>query len=62
MSKQAKLIIASLLALISSLIIPIFTQWYFQQTGMYPIGFWFIYILGGIVSIIAIATDNFKNI
>lgn len=61
MSKQAKLIIASLLALISSLIVPIFTQWYYQQTGMYPVGFWFVYILGGFISIMAIVTDNFKD-
>jgi hypothetical protein len=61
MNKTTKLIIAFVMATISALLIPIFTQWYYQQTGIYPIGFWFVWILGGIFSIIGIATNNFKD-
>lgn len=61
MSKKAKLYIAFILASISALFIPIFAQWYYQKTGMYPIGFIFVWVVGGFISIIAIATDNFDG-
>jgi hypothetical protein len=61
MNKTTKLIIAFVMATISALFIPIFTQWYYQQTGIYPIGFWFVWILGGFVSMIGIVTNNFKD-
>lgn len=61
MNKTTKLIIAFIISILGSLIIPVFTQWYTQQTGIAPIGFYIVYVLGSFVSIFSIATDNFKD-
>jgi hypothetical protein len=61
MSKTTKLVIAFIMSLIGSLMMPIFTQWYYQSTGIDPIGFWFVYVIGSFISIMAIATNNFKD-
>jgi hypothetical protein len=62
MKKTTKLAIVFVISIIGSLLIPIFTQWYEQQTGMTPIGFYFVYGIGSVFSIFAIATNNFKDI
>lgn len=62
MNKTTKLIIAFVMATISALLTPIFCQWYYEKTGIYPIGFLFVWITGGFTSIIAIVTDNFKGL
>ena len=61
MNKMTKLAIALAISIIGSLMIPIFTQWYEQQTGMTPIGFYFVYVMGSFFSIFTIATNNFKD-
>lgn len=61
MNKMTKLAIAFALAIISSLLMPIFAQWYYQATGIYPIGFLAVYTIGSFISIVAIATDNFNS-
>lgn len=60
MNKMTKLAIAFAISIVGSLLIPIFTQWYEQQTGIYPIGFLAVYAIGSFLSIFAIATDNFN--
>jgi hypothetical protein len=44
MNKSTKLIIAFIGSILGSLLLPVFTQWYEQQTGINPIGFYFVYI------------------
>jgi len=61
MNKMTKLAIALAISIIGSLMIPIFTQWYEQQTGLSPIGFYFVYVFGSFISIMAIATNNFND-
>lgn len=61
MSKQKKLLIMFICTLISTLLVPIFTQWYEEQTGIYPGGFCLILIIGGIISYLTVATNNFKG-
>jgi hypothetical protein len=61
MGKTKKLAIAFAISIAGSLLVPIFTQWYHQKTGIDPIGFYFVYALGSIFSIIAIASNNFKD-
>ena len=61
MNKSTKLIIAFIGSILGILLLPVFTQWYEQQTGINPIGFYFVYIFGSLISIITIATDNFKD-
>ena len=61
MSKQTKLYIMFICTLISCLLVPIFTQWYEQKTGIFPTGFYFILIIGGFISYLAVFTDNFKD-
>ncbi len=61
MKKETKLYIMFICTLISALLVPIFTQWYEQQTGQYPIGFLFVLILGGSTAYIAAFTNNFKD-
>jgi hypothetical protein len=61
MNKMTKFAIVFAVSIVGSLLIPIFTQWYEQQTGMNPIGFYFVYVLGSFISIVAIATNNFKD-
>lgn len=58
MNKKIKLIIAFILACVSALLMPIFTEWYEQETGTSPIAFVMIYSLGGIMSIMAIAMER----
>jgi hypothetical protein len=61
MKKETKLYIMFICTLISTLLVPIFTQWYEQQTGRYPIGFIFALALGGFMLYIAAFTNNFKD-
>lgn len=61
MKRKTKLIIAFIISIICSLLLPIFTQWYEQVTGITPVVFWFIYVVGSLVSILAIATNDFKD-
>ena len=61
MNKPKKLYIMFVLTLISSLIIPIFTQWYEQKTGIFPVAFYLILIIGGFISYLAAFTNNFKD-
>ncbi len=48
--------------LISALIVPIFTQWYEQQTGQFPFAFCFLLAIGGIMAYFAVFTNNFKDL
>ena len=61
MSKQKKLLIMFICTLISTLLVPIFTQWYEEQTGIYPGGFYVVLVFGGIISYVAVGTNNFKD-
>lgn len=58
---MTKLAIAFAVSIAGSLLVPIFTQWYYQKTGINPIGFYFVYAIGSLISIMAIATNNFKD-
>lgn len=40
--------LAFIMLLISSLLIPILTKWYEQQTGIFPIGFLMLITFGGV--------------
>ena len=62
MSKQKKLYIMFICTLISALLVPIFTQWYEQQTGISPTGFYFALIMGGVASYFMVASNNFKDL
>ena len=62
MSKQKKLYIMFICTLISALLVPIFTQWYEQKTGIFPGGFCFLLCIGGFMSYFAVATNNFKDL
>lgn len=62
MSKQKKLYIMFICTLISALLVPIFTQWYEQKTGIFPIGFYLVLIVGGFMSYFAVGTNNFKDL
>ena len=62
MSKQKKLLIMFICTLTSALLLPIFTQWYEQKTGVFPDGFCIILIVGGFMSYVAVATNNFKDL
>jgi hypothetical protein len=48
MSKIQKTTLLFLIAIISSLIVPVIGKWYFQQTGIEPIMFYLICGLGGL--------------
>ena len=61
MSKQKKLLIMFVCTLISTLVVPIFTQWYEEQTGIWPGGFYVVLVFGGIISYLTVATNNFKD-
>lgn len=39
-------------ALTGSLVVPVFGQWYFEKTGIFPIGFYLLSAFGGIGYII----------
>lgn len=43
-----KSVLAFSMLLISALLIPILTQWYEQQTGIFPIGFLMLITFGGL--------------
>jgi len=58
MKKTTKLFIAFILACVSALLMPIFTQWYEQETGTFPIAFVCVYSFGGVMSIMAIAIGD----
>jgi len=62
MSKQKKLYIMFICTLISALLVPIFTQWYEQQTGISPQGFYIVLVVGGFISYVAVGTNNFKDL
>ena len=62
MSKQKKLLIMFICTLISALLLPIFTQWYEQKTGIWPGGFYVVLTVGGFMSYFAVATNNFKDL
>ena len=49
MSKKNKLLIMFICTLISALIVPIFTQWYEEKTGIFPGAFCFFLWIGGIL-------------
>lgn len=49
MSKQKKLLIMFICTLISALLLPIFTQWYEEKTGIFPGVFCFLLCIGGII-------------
>jgi len=51
MSKIQKTTILFLITIISSLIVPVIGEWYFQQTGIQPITFYFICVFGGLAMI-----------
>jgi hypothetical protein len=48
--------------LILSLFTPIFCIWYEQQTGMFPIAFIILEVIGGMIAYIAVASNNFKDL
>ena len=60
MNKQKKLYIMFVCTLISTLVVPIFTQWYQEQTGIWPGGFYVVLVVGGFISYFAVGTNNFK--
>lgn len=62
MSKQKKLYIMFICTLISALLVPIFTQWYQQQTGINPIGFYMVLCIGGFIFYFMVGTNNFKDL
>ncbi len=62
MKKERKLYIMFICTLISALIVPIFTQWYEQQTGQFPFAFCFLLAIGGIMAYFAVFTNNFKDL
>ncbi len=61
MKKETKLYIMFICTLISALLVPIFTQWYEQQTGTFPISFCVILTFGGFFIYMAAFTNNFKD-
>jgi len=61
MSKQKKLLIMFICTLISALIVPIFTQWYEQQTGQVPWMFCLFLLVGGFISYASVFTNNFTD-
>ena len=62
MSKQKKLYIMFICTLISALLVPIFTQWYKQNTGVFPGEFCIVLFVGGFISFFAVGTNNFKDL
>lgn len=58
MSKQNKLLIMFICTLISALIVPIFTQWYEEKTGIFPGGFYFLLCIGGILCYVFMFMDK----
>lgn len=61
MKKETKLYIMFICTLISALLVPIFTQWYQQQTGKFPFAFCVILLIGGFIIYMAAFTNNFKD-
>ena len=58
MNKKTKLFIAFIMASISALLVPVFAQWYYQKTEIYPVGFIAIWTLGGLGYIIWITIEG----
>jgi hypothetical protein len=52
MSKIQKITLLFLIAIISSLIVPVIGKWYFQQTGIKPIMFYLICGFGGLAIVL----------
>lgn len=61
MSKKTKIYITFTAAVLASLLVPVFVQWYEQQTGKYPFTFCFVLAIGGFVSFFAAFTNDFKE-
>jgi lipid-A-disaccharide synthase-like uncharacterized protein len=49
------------LSILSTLFVPLFLKWYEAQTGVYPLPFIFVLVIGGIINLFAIFTDDFKG-
>lgn len=62
MSKKNKLYTMFVCTLISALLVPIFTQWYEQETGIFPKEFYFVLVIGVFTSYTAVFTNNFKDL
>ncbi len=62
MKKKTRLYIMFVLTLISALIVPVFTQWYEKQTGIFPFGFYFVLIIGGFIAYLAAFSDDFTKL
>jgi hypothetical protein len=52
MNKIQKTTLLFLMAIISSLIVPVIGKWYFQQTGIEPLGFYFVCGFGGLAMVV----------
>jgi hypothetical protein len=57
---KAKHIVILVVLIVSSLITPIFVQWYQQTTGILPYGFIALAIMTGTISIFYIVVDIFN--
>jgi hypothetical protein len=58
---RKKHILILVVLIVSSLITPIFVQWYEQTTGILPYGFISITLMAGTISIYYIVVDIFNN-
>jgi hypothetical protein len=58
---KIKHIVILVVLIVSSLITPIFVQWYQQTTGILPFGFIALAIMTGTISIFYIVVDIFNN-
>lgn len=58
MNKKTKLFTAFIMASISALLVPVFSQWYYQKTGVYPVGFIGVWFFGGLASILWIIIED----
>jgi hypothetical protein len=64
MSKRKKitLFLMGLGACLSALVMPVFLQWYQQQTGIYPVGFVLVYAIATFAAIMSVAMSDLENI
>jgi hypothetical protein len=46
------------LSILSTLFVPLFVKWYEAQTGVYPLPFILVLLLGGIINLSAIFIDD----
>ena len=58
MKKRTKLYIMFVLSILSTLFVPLFVKWYEAQTGVYPLPFILVLLLGGIINLSAIFIDD----